>query len=221
MAMGRGLPRQIVPMLPPETQGYQGYQGYTGAPKPPQSVAEILSEPLGEPMPNLGGATSAASRQRQIADMLMQGAQQQDNRSIAGGLSQLGQAFLARRAGQKADTAETERERITRDLLATATGGGPDAAAARAQLESGNVEGALARYDTQQATLAEQQRTQMQNEMLANLYPEGSKERAMIMAGVGTTEAAKQAFAPPPEPQERWKKFLHRLECPAFTSAAR
>jgi hypothetical protein len=39
----------------------------------------------------------------------------------------------------------------------------------------------------------------MQNEMLANLYPEGSKERAMILAGVGTTQAAEQAFAPAPE----------------------
>jgi len=206
MAMSRGLPRQIVPMLPPEAQGYQGYQGYGTAPQPVQSVAEILSQGSpGQPMPDLSGATSAASRQRQIADMLLQGAQQQDNTSIAGGLSQLGQAFLARRAGQKADTAETERERITRDLLATATGGGPDAAAARAQLESGDVGSTLARYDTQQAAQAEQQRTQMQNEMLANLYPEGSKERAMILAGVGTTEAAKQAFAPPPEPQERWE----------------
>ena len=143
MAMGRGLPRQIVPMLPPETQGYQGYQGYTGAPKPVQSVAEILSEPLGEPMPDLGGATSAASRQRQIADMLMQGAQQQDNRSIAGGLSQLGQAFLARRAGQKADTAEDKQREVASLLMQQAMQGGDQGQASLQQLLTQYPEAAM------------------------------------------------------------------------------
>lgn len=166
---------------------------------PQQSVAEILSEPLGEMTPNLGGATSAASRQRQIADMLLQGAQQQDNTSIAGGLSQLGQAFLARRAGQKADTAEDKQREMASLLLQQAMGEGPESQAARAQLFADNPAALVAQSDAQRATQAEQQRTQMQNEMLANLYPEGSRERAMILAGVGTTEAAKQAFAPPPE----------------------
>jgi hypothetical protein len=166
---------------------------------PQQSVAEILSEPLGEMTPDLGGATSAASRQRQIADMLLQGAQQQDNTSIAGGLSQLGQAFLARRAGQKADTAEDKQREMASLLLQQAMGEGPESQAARAQLFADSPAALVAQSDAQRATQAEQQRTQMQNEMIANLYPEGSKERAMILAGVGAAEATKQAFAPPPE----------------------
>jgi len=168
---------------------------------PQQSVAEILSEGLPEMAPDLGGATSAASRQRQIADMLLQGAQQQDNTSIAGGLSQLGQAFLARRAGQKADTAEDKQREMASLLLQQAMGEGPESQAARAQLFADNPAALVAQSDAQRATQAEQQRTQMQNEMLANLYPEGSKERAMILAGVGAAEATKQAFAPPPEAQ--------------------
>ncbi len=168
--------------------------------QPQQDVAEILSEPLGEMMPDLGGATSAASRQRQIADMLLQGAQQQDNTSIAGGLSQLGQAFLARRAGQKADTAEDKQREMANLLLQQAMGQGPESQAARAQIFADSPAALIAQSDAQRTAQAEQQRTQMQNEMLANLYPEGSKERAMILAGVGTTEAAKQAFAPAPEP---------------------
>jgi hypothetical protein len=167
--------------------------------QPQQSVAEILSEPLGEMTPNLGGATSAASRQRQIADMLLQGAQSQDNTSIAGGLSQLGQAFLAGKAGQKADKAEDKQREMASLLLQQAMGQGPESQAARAQIFADSPAALIAQSDAQRATQAEQQRTQMQNEMLANLYPEGSKERAMILAGVGTTEAAKQAFAPAPE----------------------
>jgi hypothetical protein len=166
---------------------------------PQQGVAEILSQGLPEMMPDLGGATSAASRQRQIADMLLQGAQSQDNTSIAGGLSQLGQAFLARRAGQKADTAEDKQREMASLLMQQAMGQGPESQAARAQIFADSPAALIAQYDAQQAAQAEQQRTQMQNEMLANLYPEGSKERAMILAGVGNTEAAKQAFAPAPE----------------------
>ena len=169
--------------------------------QPQQNVAEILSQGLPEMMPDLGGATSAASRQRQIADMLLQGAQSQDNTSIAGGLSQLGQAFLARRAGQKADTAEDKQREMANLLLQQAMGQGPESQAARAQLFADSPAALIAQSDAQRAAQAEQQRTQMQNEMLANLYPEGSKERAMILAGVGTTEAAKQAFAPAPEAQ--------------------
>jgi len=168
---------------------------------PQQGVAEILSQGLPEMMPDLGGATSAASRQRQIADMLLQGAQSQDNTSIAGGLSQLGQAFLARRAGQKADTAEDKQREMANLLLQQAMGQGPESQAARAQLFADSPAALIAQSDAQQAAQAEQQRTQMQNEMIANLYPEGSKERAMILAGVGAAEATKQAFAPPPEAQ--------------------
>lgn len=168
--------------------------------QPQQGVAEILSEPLGEMMPDLGGATSAASRQRQIADMLLQGAQSQDNTSIAGGLSQLGQAFLARRAGQKADTAETEREQITRDLLARATGGGPDAAQARAQLEGGDVASALTRYDAQQVAAQTAQREQARLAALQNMPGLTDQQRAVLAAGGGADEAEKMIFAPTPEP---------------------
>ena len=106
----------------------------------PKSVAEILSEPLGEMTPNLGRATSAASRQREIADMLLQGAEQQDNTSIAGGLSQLGQAFLARRAGQKADMAEDKQREMASLLMQQAMQGGEGGKAAVAQLLAGNQE---------------------------------------------------------------------------------
>ena len=194
MAVPGGSMRQGIVSAPTMREALMQQSG------PQQSVAEILSEPLGEMTPDLGGATSAASRQRQIADMLLQGAQQQDNTSIAGGLSQLGQAFLARRAGQKADTAEDKQREMASLLLQQAMGEGPESQAARAQLFADNPAALVAQSDAQRATQAEQQRTQMQNEMIANLYPEGSKERAMILAGVGATEATKQAFAPPPEP---------------------
>ena len=182
---------------------------------PQQSVAEILSEGLPEMTPNLGKATSAASRQRQIADMLLQGAQQQDNTSIAGGLSQLGQAFLARRAGQKADTAEDKQREMASLLLQQAMGEGPESQAARAQLFADSPAALVAQSDAQRATQAEQQRTQMQNEMIANLYPEESKERAMILAGVGAAEATKQAFAPQ-APQERWEQIEAPSGMPGF-----
>lgn len=194
MAVDGGSMRQAIVSTPTMREALLQQSG------PQQSVAEILSEGLPEMTPNLGGATSAASRQRQIADMLLQGAQQQDNTSIAGGLSQLGQAFLARRAGQKADTAEDKQREMASLLMQQAMGEGPESQAARAQLFADSPAAMVAQSDAQRATQAEQQRTQMQNEMLASLYPEGSKERAMILAGVGTTEAAKQAFAPPPEP---------------------
>jgi hypothetical protein len=113
--------------------------------QPQQNVAEILSQGLPEMMPDLGGATSAASRQRQIADMLLQGAQSQDNTSIAGGLSQLGQAFLARRAGQKADTAETEAQSIQSLLVKQAMEGDQ---ASIAQLLAGDPAAAI-NYKTQ------------------------------------------------------------------------
>lgn len=115
--------------------------------QPQQGVAEILSQGLPEMMPDLGGATSAASRQRQIADMLLQGAQSQDNTSIAGGLSQLGQAFLARRAGQKADTAEDKQREMANLLLQQAMGQGPESQAARAQLFADNPAAMVAQSD--------------------------------------------------------------------------
>lgn len=148
--MGRMAPQMAVP-------GGSMRQGIVSAPTmrealmqqsgPQQSVAEILSEPLGEMMPDLGGATSAASRQRQIADMLMQGAMAQDNTSIAGGLSQLGQAFLARRAGQKADTAEDKQREMASLLLQKAIGEGPESQAARAQLFADNPAALVAQSD--------------------------------------------------------------------------
>jgi hypothetical protein len=194
MAVDGGSMRQGIVNAPTMREALMQQSG------PQRSVVEILSEPLGEMTPDFGGATSAASRQRQIADMLLQGAQQQDNTSIAGGLSQLGQAFLARRAGQKADAAEDKQREKASLLLQQAMGEGPESQAARAQLFADSPAALVAQSDAQRATQAEQQRTQMQNEMIANLYPEGSKERAMILAGVGATEATKQAFAPPPEP---------------------
>jgi hypothetical protein len=169
--------------------------------QPQQNVAEILSQGLPEMMPDLGGATSSASRQRQIADMLLQGAQSQDNTSIAGGLSQLGQAFLARKAGQKADTAETEREQITRDLLARATGGGPDAAQARAQLEGGDVASALTRYDAQQAAAQAAQKEQERLAARQNIPGLTDPQRAALAAGIGEAEVGKMLFAPPAEAQ--------------------
>jgi hypothetical protein len=108
--------------------GYDGYKGYdTTAAKPVQSVAEILSEPLGEVQPDLTGAQSSASRQRQIADMLMQRTLQQDNTSLAGGLSQLGQAWIARKAGQKADASEGKYKAMTAELMQKALAGDQDA----------------------------------------------------------------------------------------------
>ncbi len=119
MAVDGGSMRQGIVSAPTMREALMQQSG------PQQSVAEILSEGLPEMAPDLGGATSAASRQRQIADMLLQGAQQQDNTSIAGGLSQLGQAFLARRAGQKADTAEDKQREMASLLLQQAMGEGP------------------------------------------------------------------------------------------------
>jgi len=129
---------------------------------PQQGVAEILSQGLPEMMPDLGGATSAASRQRQIADMLLQGAQSQDNTSIAGGLSQLGQAFLARKAGQKADTAEDKQREMANLLLQQAMGQGPESQAARAQLFADNPAALIAQSDAQRAAQAEAAKPQYQ-----------------------------------------------------------
>lgn len=129
----RGLPPNVMPMLSEDPRYPTNPSGMRQAimqNAAPQSVAEILSQGSpGQPMPDLSGATSAASRQRQIADMLLQGAQQQDNTSIAGGLSQLGQAFLARRAGQKADTAEDKQREMASLLMQQALAGDRNAQA--------------------------------------------------------------------------------------------
>jgi hypothetical protein len=105
---------------------------------PQQGVAEILSQGMPEMAPDLMGAQGSASRQRQIADMLMQGVQQQDNTSLAGGLSQLGQAFLARGAGKKADAAEDKYKAMSSQLMQTAMQGGDQGKASLAQLLAGN-----------------------------------------------------------------------------------
>lgn len=125
----------------------------------PQSVAEILSEGLPEMMPNLGGATSTADRKREIADMLTQRAMGRNATSIGTGLAQLGEAFIARGATKRADEAETARRQVEQDLLATATGGGPDAMAAQAQIEGMlGAPQALAAFKAQRAAEAENQR---------------------------------------------------------------
>jgi hypothetical protein len=126
---------------------YAGYQGYgsgdQAGPKPVQSVAEILSQGMPEMAPDLMGAQGTASRQRQIADMLMQGVQQQDNTSLAGGLSQLGQAFLARGANKKADKAEAEAQSVQAMLVQQAMQGGEQGKASIAQLLAGNPEAGI------------------------------------------------------------------------------
>lgn len=197
MAMGRGLPRQIVPMLPPEAQGYQGYQGYGTAPQPVQSVAEILSQGSpGQPMPDLSGATSAASRQRQIADMLLQGAQRQDNTSIAGGLSQLGQAFLARRAGQKADTAEDKQREMASLLMQQAMQGGDQGNAAMQQLVMQNPD-AVMPYISQVRESAERQKMLGQLSQMPGITPQ---QQQLLGMGIGVDQVAAQAFAGPRDP---------------------
>ncbi|MFZ9135883.1 MAG: hypothetical protein ACO208_08165, partial [Candidatus Puniceispirillaceae bacterium] len=141
----------------------------------PQPVAEILSEGLPEMMPDLGGASSTADRKREIADLLTQRAMGRNATSIGTGLAQLGEAFIARGATKRADEAETTRDKITRDLLATAMGGGPDAAAARAQIEGmTGAPAALAAFDARQAAQAEAARPK---------YQEVSKGASLIEIG--------------------------------------
>lgn len=138
---------------PREASGYRGYQGYDTTSAPVQSVQEILTQPMGEIPPDLRGAQGGASRQRQIADMLMQGMQQQDNTSIAGGLSQLGQAFLARNAMKKADKAEASRDEIVSMLTQKAMQG--DQASIAALL---SPEAAIGRMDQQARQNVEDER---------------------------------------------------------------
>ncbi len=168
--------------------------------QPQQGVAEILSQGLPEMMPDLGGATSSASRQRQIADMLLQGAQSQDNTSIAGGLSQLGQAFLARRAGQKADTAEDKQREMASLLLQQAMGQGPESQAARAQLFADSPAALIAQSDAQQAAAQATQQEQARLAALQNMPGLTDQQRAALAAGIGEAEVGKMLFAPPAEP---------------------
>jgi hypothetical protein len=167
---------------------------------PQQGVAEILSQGLPEMMPDLGGASSTADRKREIADLLTQRAMGRNATSIGTGLAQLGEAFIARGATKRADKAETEREQITRDLLATATGGGPDAARARAQLTGGDVANTLAQYDAQQAAAQTAQQEQARLAALQNMPGLTDQQRALLGLGIGEDEAGKMAFAPAPEP---------------------
>lgn len=95
----------------------------------PQSVAEILSEGLPEMPGNLGKATSEASRQRQIADMLLQGANSRQATDLVTGFSKLGEAFIARKAGQRADKAEAEAQSVQSLLTQQALGGDRNAQA--------------------------------------------------------------------------------------------
>jgi hypothetical protein len=169
--------------------------------QPQQGVAEILSQGLPEMMPDLGGATSAASRQRQIADMLLQGAQSQDNTSIAGGLSQLGQAFLARKAGQKADTAEDKQREMANLLLQQAMGQGPESQAARAQLFADSPAALIAQSDAQQAAAQAAQKEQARLEARQNIPGLTDPQRAALAAGIGEAEVGKMLFAPAPEAQ--------------------
>jgi hypothetical protein len=90
--------------------------------------------------PDLMAAQGSAGRQRQIADMLMQGVQRQDNTSLAGGLSQLGQAFLARGANKKADAAEDKAQSVQSLLVQNAMKGDQ---ASIAQLLAGDPAAAI------------------------------------------------------------------------------
>ena len=200
----RGLPPNVMPMLsedPRYPTNPSGMRQPIMQSAAPPSVAEILSQGSpGQPMPDLGGATSAASRQRQIADMLMQGAQQQDNRSIAGGLSQLGQAFLARRAGQKADTAEDKQREVASLLMQQAMQGGDQGRASLEQLLMQNPDAAV-QYAMQTRQAAEtNQREQARLAALQSIPGLTDQQRALIGQGVGVENAAEMAFAPPPEP---------------------
>lgn len=168
--------------------------------QPQQGVAEILSQGLPEMMPDLGGASSTADRKREIADLLTQRAMGRNATSLGTGLAQLGEAFIARGATKRADEAETTREKITRDLLATATGGGPDAARARAQLTGGDVAGTLAQYDAQQAAAQTAQQEQARLEARQNIPGLTDPQRAALAAGIGEAEVGKMLFAPPAEP---------------------
>lgn len=134
----------VEPMAPRQGPGYQGYEGYeTASTKPLKSVAEILSEPLGEMPANLGKATSEASRQRQIADMLLQGANSRQATDLVTGFSKLGEAFIARNAGKRADEAEAEAQSVQSALMQEAMKGGEGGKAALAQLLGANPNAGL------------------------------------------------------------------------------
>lgn len=134
----RFLPKyatSVQPQPPREASGYRGYQGYdTSARAQPQSVAEILSSPLGEVPPDLAGLQQGAGSQRQIADMLTQRAMGRQPTGIVDGLASLGEAFLARGAIKKADTADQKYQQTIQALTQQALGEGPGAQSARATI---------------------------------------------------------------------------------------
>jgi hypothetical protein len=141
----------VEPMAPRQGPGYQGYEGYeTSSAKPLKSVAEILSEPLGEVSPNLGRVSSEASRQRQIADMLLEGANSRQATDLVTGFSKLGEAFIARNAGKRADAAEDKAQSVQSALMQQAMQTGPEGKAALDQLLANNQE-----YGIQAAMLAQ------------------------------------------------------------------
>ena len=115
---------------------------------PAKSVSEILSEPLGEMPADYGKATSAAARQRQIADMLLEGANSRQATDLVTGFSKLGEAFIARNAGKRADEAEAQAQSVQSALMQQAMQTGPEGKAALAQLLGANpnagIEAAIA-----------------------------------------------------------------------------
>jgi hypothetical protein len=115
---------------PPQAAGYRGYNGYdTTNARPQQTVAELLSgqaiqsEALGEMPPDLAGAQNAAGSKRKIADMLMGDAMNRQATDWGTGLASLGEAFIARRANSKADTAEEKYQQMVQALTQKAAAG--------------------------------------------------------------------------------------------------
>jgi hypothetical protein len=100
----------------------------------PQSVAEILSEPLGEMGPDLTGAQGTASRQREIADLLTNRAMGRNATGLVDGFAQLGEAFLANKAGKRADKAEADAQGVQSLLIQQAMQGGDQGQQSIAQL---------------------------------------------------------------------------------------
>ena len=125
--------------------------------QPQKSVAEILSETSGGVSGDLRGATNSADRQRQIADMLLEGAQGRQATDLVTGFSKLGEAFIARGAGKKADAAEAKRDEIVSMLTQKAMQG--DEASIAALL---SPEAAIGRRDVNARNIVEDEFTRTQ-----------------------------------------------------------
>jgi hypothetical protein len=132
-------------------KSYRGYQGVGGNNKRPMSVQELLSgqaiqpEPMGETMPDLAGAQGGARSSRRIADMLTDRAMSRNATGLVDGFSQLGEAFLANKAGKRADAADQQYSQMVQALTQKATQG--DEASIAALL---SPEAAISRRDQQQ-----------------------------------------------------------------------